>query len=60
MGTNAQPPKKFATWHRFQRPFLATEATHEYSNVTTLHYGNQFHDQDWANPKVMRLLAENR
>jgi len=57
VGTNAQRPKKFATRHRLQLPFLAAEATHEYGNVTALHYGNQFHDQDWVNPKVMRLLA---
>ncbi len=37
--------------------FVADESTHEYRNVTALEFGQQFHDQDWVNPKVMRLLA---
>lgn len=37
--------------------FVADESTHEYRNVTALELGQQFHDQDWVNPKVMRLLA---
>ncbi len=40
--------------------FVADESTHEYRNVTALEFGQQFHDQDWVNPKVMRLLSENR
>ncbi len=37
--------------------FVADESTHEYRNVTALEFGQQFHDQDWVNPKVMRLLS---
>ncbi len=37
--------------------FVEDESTHEYRNVTALEFGQQFHDQDWVNPKVMRLLS---
>ena len=36
----------------------ADEAMHEYRDVTPLAWGQQFHDQDWVSPSVMRLIAE--
>ncbi|MFN8581657.1 MAG: ankyrin repeat domain-containing protein [Gemmatimonadaceae bacterium] len=38
--------------------FVEDETMHEYRDVTPLGWGERFHDQDWVNPDVMRLLAE--
>ncbi|HEX5426146.1 MAG TPA: hypothetical protein VFW94_21535 [Candidatus Acidoferrales bacterium] len=38
--------------------FVADETMHEYRNVTPLTWGQQFHDQDWVSPSVMKLIAE--
>jgi len=38
--------------------FVADEAMHEYRDVTPLGWGQQFHDQDWVSPSVMRLIRE--
>lgn len=38
--------------------FVADESTHEYRDVTPLAFGRRFHDQDWVNPAVLRLLEE--
>ena len=38
--------------------FVADEIVHEYRGVTPLAWGEQFHDQDWVNRPVMRLIAE--
>ncbi len=42
---------------RKQLRFVADDTMHEYRNVTPLSWGQQFHDQDWVSPSVMRLLA---
>lgn len=31
---------------------------HEYRDVTPLAWGQQFHDQEWVSPSVMKLIAE--
>jgi hypothetical protein len=38
--------------------FVADESMHEYRDVTPLAWGQQFHDQDWVSPAVLRLIAE--
>ena len=38
--------------------FVDDESMHEYRDVTPLTWGERFHDQDWVNPAVMRLIAE--
>jgi hypothetical protein len=38
--------------------FGPDETMHEYRDVTPLGWGQQFHDQDWVSPAVMRLVAE--
>jgi ankyrin repeat protein len=38
--------------------FVEDETMHEYHNVTPLSWGERFHDQDWVNKSVMRLIAE--
>jgi ankyrin repeat protein len=38
--------------------FVEDETIHEYHDVTPLSWGQQFHDQDWVNKSVMRLIAE--
>jgi hypothetical protein len=38
--------------------FVADETMHEYRDVTPLTWGGRFHDQDWVNRAVMRLIAE--
>jgi hypothetical protein len=38
--------------------FVDDETMHEYHDVTPLSWGERFHDQDWASPAVMRLVAE--
>ena len=40
--------------------FVADESTHEYRDVTALSWGQRFHDQDWVNGSVLRLLSERR
>jgi hypothetical protein len=42
---------------RKQLRFVADDSMHEYQDVTALSWGQQFHDQDWVSPTVMRLLA---
>lgn len=37
--------------------FVADDSMHEYRGVTPLSWGQQFHDQGFVNPAVMRLLA---
>lgn len=41
---------------RKQLRFVADESEHIYRDVTPLTWGKQFHDQDWVNPSVMKLL----
>jgi ankyrin repeat protein len=38
--------------------FVEDETMHEYHDVTPLSWGERFHDQDWVNKSVMRLIAE--
>ena len=38
--------------------FVADDSMHEYRDVTPLLWGERFHDQDWVNRAVMRLIAE--
>jgi ankyrin repeat protein len=38
--------------------FVPDDAMHEYRDVTPLGWGQQFHDQDWVSPSVMRLIRE--
>jgi hypothetical protein len=33
------------------------ETMHEYHDVTAFEWGERFHDQDFVNPAVMRLLS---
>lgn len=42
---------------RKQLRFVPDETLHEYRNVTPWEWGKQFHNQDWVNPSVMRLIA---
>ncbi|MBS1708035.1 MAG: ankyrin repeat domain-containing protein [Armatimonadetes bacterium] len=37
--------------------FVRDESEHQYFSVTPREWGEQFHDQDWVNPAVMRMLA---
>jgi ankyrin repeat protein len=37
--------------------FVKDESTHEYRNVSPISWGERFHDQDWVNREVMRLIA---
>ncbi len=43
---------------RKQLRFVADESMHEYREVSPRSWGEQFHDQDWVSPPVMRLLGE--
>jgi ankyrin repeat protein len=36
--------------------FVEDESEHTYCEVTPLSWGQQFHNQDWVNPAVMKLL----
>ncbi len=36
--------------------FVADESEHIYRDVTPLAWGKQFHDPDWVNPSVVKLL----
>jgi len=38
--------------------FVDDDSMHEYRDVNPLSWGQRFHDQDWVNPAVMRLIAE--
>jgi hypothetical protein len=38
--------------------FVADETLHEIRDVTALGWGRRFQDQDWVNPKAMRVIAE--
>ena len=38
--------------------FVEDETMYEYHDVTPLTWGEQFHDQDWVNPRVLELLRE--
>ncbi len=38
--------------------FVDDESMHEYRDVTPLSWGERFHDRDWVNPAVTRLIAE--
>lgn len=43
---------------RKQLRFVADESMHEYRDVTPLAWGERFHDQDWVNKPVLRLIVE--
>jgi len=37
--------------------FVGDETMHEYPGVTPLSWGERFHDREWVNPEVLRLLV---
>lgn len=37
--------------------FVEDETEHRYLNVTPFEFGTQFHDQDWVNPLVLKLIT---
>ncbi|MGH9735462.1 MAG: ankyrin repeat domain-containing protein [Candidatus Acidiferrales bacterium] len=43
---------------RKQLRFVADDTMHEYRDVTPLTWGQQFHDQDWVSPSVVKLIVE--
>jgi hypothetical protein len=38
--------------------FVEDETMHEYPNVTSVSWGERFHDQDWVHREVLALIAE--
>ena len=38
--------------------FVGDEAMHEYRNVTSLGWGERFHEQDFVSRPAMQLIAE--
>ena len=38
--------------------FVEDESMHEYRDVTPLGWGQQFHNKQWVNPSVMKLIEE--
>jgi hypothetical protein len=38
--------------------FVDDESEHQYRDVTPLSWGRRFHDQDWVNQAVVRLITE--
>lgn len=43
---------------RKQLRFVADETMHQYRDVTPVAWGERFHDQDWVNRSVMKLIVE--